>query len=64
MADGVALGKGTVKIKILKNALRVITAATKPGFGNQQKDTVDISPQPATPVIEKNHRNEGVISLG
>jgi len=64
MADGVALGKGTVKIKIRKNALRVITAETKPGFGNTLKDTVEVSTQPATPVIEKNHRNESVISLG
>ena len=64
MADGVALGKGTVKIKIRKDALRVITAATKPGFENQQKDEVEMSTQPAAPVIEKNHRNQGVISLG
>src|SRR5512142_3093719 len=50
MADGIELGKGTVKIKVRKAALRVITAEKKPGLGDQPKDTAQILlPAPLSP---------------
>ena len=64
MADGVVLGKGTVKIKVLKNALRVISAEKTPDFGIPPKDAVELPTQPVAPVVENNHRDESVISLG
>ena len=42
MADGVALGKGTVNIKMRPGALRVITAEKTPGFAIPPKDDVEI----------------------
>ena len=38
MADGVELGKGTIKIKVRKAALRVITTGKTPELENSQKD--------------------------
>ncbi len=62
MADGVALGKGTVKIKIRPGALRVITAENNPGFGIPPKDVGEIQPIPVSLTVGKNHRMESVIS--
>jgi len=52
MADGVELGKGTVKIKVRKNALRVITAEKTPGFGSPPNDAVETQPAPVSPTVE------------
>jgi hypothetical protein len=38
MADGIALGKGTVTMKIRSGALRVITAEKNPGFGTRHQN--------------------------
>ena len=62
MADGVELGKGTVKIKVRKNALRVITAEKTPGFGIRPKDTVETQPAPVSPTVEKNPQVESLVS--
>jgi len=47
MADGVALGKGTVKIKVRKAALRVITTGKAPELESSQKDGADAISVPA-----------------
>ena len=52
MADGVELGKGTVKIKVRKNALRVITAEKTPRFGIPPNDAVETRPAPVSPTAE------------
>jgi YegS/Rv2252/BmrU family lipid kinase len=62
MADGVALGKGTVKIKVRQGALRVITAEKNPGFGIPTKDAGEIQPAPVSLTVGKNHRTESLIS--
>ena len=62
MADGVTLGKGTIKIKVRKNALRVITAEKSPGFGIPPKDTVETQPAPVSPTVEKNPQVESLVS--
>jgi hypothetical protein len=38
MADGVSLGNGTVKIKVLPAALRIITTWQAPDLGASQKE--------------------------
>jgi diacylglycerol kinase (ATP) len=63
MADGVALGKGTVTIKVRPGALRVITVTKSPDLESPQKDTAEVIPAPASPIIEKNHRPDSVILL-
>jgi len=62
MADGVALGKGTVKIKVRKNALRVITAEKPPGAGIPPKDIVETQPAPVSPTVERNPQMESLVS--
>jgi diacylglycerol kinase family enzyme len=62
MADGVALGKGTVKIKVRQGALRVITAEKNPGFGVPAKDAGEMQPVPVSLTVGKNHRTESLIS--
>jgi diacylglycerol kinase family enzyme len=60
MADGVALGKGTVKIKIIPGALRVITTEKGPDMESIQKDTTaTVVPEP-----DSNQHEETVILLG
>jgi YegS/Rv2252/BmrU family lipid kinase len=60
MADGVALGKGTVKIKVRKNALRIITAEKSPGFGIPPESAVEIQPAPVSPTVEKKPQVESL----
>lgn len=62
MADGVALGKGTVKIKIRPGALRVITVEKNPGFGIPWKDAGEIQPVSVSLTVGKNHRTESLVS--
>jgi YegS/Rv2252/BmrU family lipid kinase len=64
MADGVALGKGTVTIKLRPGALRVITTVKSPGLESTQKDTAEKLLEPVSPTVGKNHGEESVISLG
>lgn len=64
MADGVALGRGTVTIKVCPGALRVITTEKSPGLKVQHKDAMEIMPEPVSPIEGKNHVEESVISLG
>jgi len=53
MADGVALGRGTVTIKVRPGALRVITTEKTPGLESPQKDAAEILPEPVSPTVEK-----------
>ena len=64
MADGVALGRGTVTIKVLPGALRVITTEKNIGVESPQKDAAEILPEPTPPAEGKKHPKESVISLG
>ena len=54
MVDGVALGKGTVSIKLLKNTVRVITTQKNPAKEDPQKDMAEVVPEtqaePASPI--------------
>jgi YegS/Rv2252/BmrU family lipid kinase len=64
MADGVALGKGTVTIKVLKGALRVITPVKSPGVESPQKDAAEKPSEPISPIEERNPQTASVITLG
>jgi diacylglycerol kinase family enzyme len=62
MADGVSLGRGTVTIKALQGALRIITAEKNLGVGIPQKNTAQELPAPVSLTVGKNHRVENVLS--
>jgi len=64
MADGVALGRGTVTIKALPGALRVITTEKSIGAESPKKDAAEIVPGPVSPKMRKKKPKESVISLG
>jgi YegS/Rv2252/BmrU family lipid kinase len=64
MADGVALGKGTVTIKVRPGALRVITTQKAAGLESSQAVVIENLSEPVSPSVESNHRVESVISLG
>jgi diacylglycerol kinase (ATP) len=64
MADGVALGKGTVTIKALPGALRVITTGKIAGMKSPQKDSAEKQHGPASPAAEKKHPVDSLILLG
>jgi diacylglycerol kinase (ATP) len=61
MADGVELGKGMVTIKVRPGALRVITTEKSPYLKRPQKESSEIFPDPASPAVGQNHREESVI---
>jgi diacylglycerol kinase (ATP) len=58
MADGIELGKGTVTIKMLPGALRVITAEKSPGLVIRQEDGSKMTPVPVPTPVENNHHNK------
>jgi diacylglycerol kinase (ATP) len=61
MADGVMMGKGTVKIKPHKGVLRVI--APKVGAGIEKPKTLEVKnlPAPVAPAVDKNaEQNHGM----
>jgi len=65
MADGVALGKGTVTIKVRPGALRIITAGKSPELENPQKDTNTTLSIPAVSLtVGKNHAKENINAAG
>ena len=58
MADGIALGKGTVTIKVRK-ALCGSLRLRKNRAGNPPKDAAKITlSAPVSPIVEKNHGEE------
>jgi YegS/Rv2252/BmrU family lipid kinase len=72
MADGVALGNGTVTIKVRPGALSVITTKLSTGIENPPADAakgtpepkvvpIGIMPVPAALPVEKNHKQESTI---
>ena len=64
MADGIELGKGTVTIKMLPGALRVITSEKEPGLVILQKDGSKMTPVPIPAAVENNHHNKIKALLG
>jgi diacylglycerol kinase (ATP) len=58
MADGVELGKGTVTIKMLPGALRVITAEKSPGLVILKDDGSKMIPVPVPTPVENDHHNK------
>jgi diacylglycerol kinase (ATP) len=58
MADGVELGKGTVTIKILPGALRVITAEQSLGLVILKEDGSKMIPVPIPAPVENDHHNK------
>jgi YegS/Rv2252/BmrU family lipid kinase len=76
MADGVALGRGTVTIKVRPAALRVITTGKSPDIAPQQRDDIvttpitelptaqTMIPEAVTLKIEKNHHTKSVVLPG
>jgi diacylglycerol kinase (ATP) len=53
MADGVALGKGTVKIKICRHALRVITTKLNLNLEKAKKETAEKLLKPVSTNVKK-----------
>lgn len=65
MADGEALGKGTVTIKVLPDALRIITPKKSLGLESLPKGADEtIVSEPISPPVGKNHHEDSVITLG
>ena len=58
MADGIELGKGTVTIKMLPAALRVITAEKSPGLVILKEDGSKMTPVPVPVPVENDHHNK------
>ncbi len=52
MADGVMLGKGKVKIKVLPGALRVLAPEAEVGFDKSPKEAGKNLPTPVSPVVD------------
>ena len=55
MADGIALGKGSVTIKVRPGALRVI-ATEKKSHPSDTQDAAEMLLAPVSPAVGKNHR--------
>lgn len=64
MADGVSLGKGTVKIKVQPGALRVITNAEKPGVENLKINVAEVKPESADKNEKQDQSDEVAIRVG
>jgi hypothetical protein len=65
MADGVALGKGTVTIKVRPGTLRVITTGKSPVLENPKIDTnATLSMPVASLTVGKNHEKESINAAG
>ena len=63
MADGVALGKGTVTIKVRPGVLRVITTQKALGLESSLKESDELLPELASLPADENHREQSVIPL-
>jgi diacylglycerol kinase (ATP) len=64
MADGVALGKGTVKIKVQPGALRVITNGERPEKKNSESNVAEILPEPSNKNEKPDQGEEVAIKVG
>jgi diacylglycerol kinase family enzyme len=63
MADGIQLGKGTVTIKMLPAALRVITAQKSRGLAIHKEDGSEMMPVPVPASMENDHHHKIKTSL-
>jgi len=64
MADGVALGKGTVTIKVLPKALRVFAVKQSPVPESVNDNSTKTLSVPVPAAVEDDHKEESVILLG
>jgi diacylglycerol kinase (ATP) len=64
MADGVALGKGTIKIKVQPGVLRVITNNERPGEKKTESSAAEIPLEPANKNEKQDQREEVAIRVG
>lgn len=64
MADGVDLGKGTIKIKVLPGALRVIAPKSSPYLDSSLKEKAEITPEQVASVEGKGAPEASAIVLG
>jgi diacylglycerol kinase family enzyme len=53
MADGVALGRGKVSIKVLSDALRILTTQENPVLKSPKKEKAEIQPKRVKPIVDK-----------
>jgi len=63
MADGIALGKGTVTIKVRPGVLRVIAMEKNPDLANQTENSAKMVEQPVSLPVGNDHHEENVIAL-
>jgi YegS/Rv2252/BmrU family lipid kinase len=63
MADGIPLGMGTVTIKVLPNALRVIAVEQSPGLKSAEKNSVKPHSIPVPELVEDDHNGKSVLIL-
>jgi diacylglycerol kinase family enzyme len=64
MADGVELAKGTVKIKVRPDALRVIAPESSPYLSSPEKAIAEVQPEPVSSTEGKNKSEESAILVG
>jgi hypothetical protein len=64
MADGVMLGKGKVKIKILPGSLRVITDLDNNGKGRAQQENAGSLPKQDSKVTAQDNHDVVAIKVG
>jgi diacylglycerol kinase family enzyme len=64
MADGIPLGKGKVKIKMLAGALRVITNSSEPGIDSLRKDESEVKSESSQKAMEQNQPIETALKVG
>ncbi len=64
MADGVTLGKGTVKIKVQPGALRVITNIENSRSKNPESDEAERMPEPENKKKKQDRQEEVAIKVG
>jgi diacylglycerol kinase family enzyme len=63
MADGIALGKGSVTIRVRPDALRVITPEIK-SHPSDTQNAAEMLPTPVSPAAGKNHRENSAMLVG
>jgi YegS/Rv2252/BmrU family lipid kinase len=64
MADGIALGKGTVTVKMRPGALHVITTEKSSTPAILQQDAAEMLPAPVSPAVGKNRREKSATLVG
>ena len=63
MADGKSLGKGTITIKVLPGAVRVITTGKIAGLGNYREGAGKKDPGTVSEELGKKHPADSIVLL-